>query len=208
MTDQFDDDSVDGRTARRVRNRDAVLDAVLDLLDDGYAEPGAAEVAERSGVSLRSVYRYFEDTDQLVREAIIRGIERIQPMIVLDRLGEGPLTERIERTVANSIAAYNATGSTARAAFQRSDTSPQIREQLARKIAARLAQVNAMFRPEIDLLPPERRVEMAAMLSTMLSFQSFERLRRDYSLSTESTHRTVAAALEAILTPVAAVVPS
>ena len=66
-TDQTDRDAVtgtdatqtDGRTARRDRNREAVLDAALALFTAGELEPTAAAVAERSGVSLRSVYRYW-----------------------------------------------------------------------------------------------------------------------------------------------------
>ena len=63
-----DEPTSDGRTARRDRNRDAVLDAVLDLFGEDSLAPAPAEVAERSGVSLRSVYRYYEDRDALYRD--------------------------------------------------------------------------------------------------------------------------------------------
>ena len=59
--------AVDGRTARRDRNRDAVLDAVIELFTEGHVGLVAADVAERSGVSLRSVYRYFDDLEALAR---------------------------------------------------------------------------------------------------------------------------------------------
>ncbi len=43
----------DGRTARRDRNSDAVLDAVHELFVEGQLVPTVEEVAARSGVSTR-----------------------------------------------------------------------------------------------------------------------------------------------------------
>ena len=54
MSDPQPDAPADGRTARRDRNREAVLDAVLDLFADGAIAPAPAEVAARSGVSRRA----------------------------------------------------------------------------------------------------------------------------------------------------------
>ena len=58
---------VDGRNARRVRNRQAVVDATLALLDEGHTDISVDEVVERSGVSKRSIFRYFETLDDLDR---------------------------------------------------------------------------------------------------------------------------------------------
>ncbi len=62
--------AVDGRTMRRTRNRSAVITALLDMIREGDLHPGAAEIAERAGVSHRSIFRYFDDLDDLVRTAI------------------------------------------------------------------------------------------------------------------------------------------
>ena len=48
----------------------AVLDAVHQLFVEGHHEPAAEEVAARSGVSLRSIYRYFPDREQLLVAAL------------------------------------------------------------------------------------------------------------------------------------------
>ena len=44
--------AVDGRSAIRDRNRNAVLDAVLDLFSEGNLSPGPDEVAVRAGLLL------------------------------------------------------------------------------------------------------------------------------------------------------------
>ena len=91
--------SVDGRSAIRDRNRDAVLDAVLDLFSEDNLSPGPDEVALRAGLSVRSVYRYFEDHDALSRAAIDRQLERLAPLLLIAAIGEGPLDGRITRFV-------------------------------------------------------------------------------------------------------------
>src|SRR3954453_24162311 len=74
---------VDGRTARRDRNREAVLDPVLELFSDGNLTPSPDEVAQRSGVSLRSVYRYVAASDGLMSCAIERHSQRFTPICAI-----------------------------------------------------------------------------------------------------------------------------
>src|SRR3954451_2341772 len=119
-----------GRTARRDRNKDAVLDAVLELFTDGSLMPGPAEVADRSGVSLRSVYRYFDDMDALVRAAIARNLVRMEPLFALPDPGVGPLDSRIARIVQARLALHEAAAPVARAALARQAGNRIIRERL------------------------------------------------------------------------------
>ena len=88
---------IDGRTARRDRNRDLVLGAVIELFREHQLAPSVSEVARRSGVSLRSVYRYFDDFDALVRAAIDQHQTAIAPLRQIPDLGVGPLDERVVR---------------------------------------------------------------------------------------------------------------
>ena len=62
-------DAVDGRHARKERNRDAVVAATMELLERGCFTPTAQEIADRAGVSLRSVFRYHDNLDALVAAA-------------------------------------------------------------------------------------------------------------------------------------------
>ena len=68
--------STDGRSLRRERNRDSVIEALLALVREGNMDPGGAEIAERAGVSHRSVFRYFDDLGDLIRTAIDTELSR------------------------------------------------------------------------------------------------------------------------------------
>ncbi len=84
----------DGRTARSQRTRDSVVEALLDLLNAGNPRPTAREIAERAGVSLRSVYVHFDDLEDLFLAAARRHLERILPL--LEKVPDtGPFSDRL-----------------------------------------------------------------------------------------------------------------
>lgn len=71
----------DGRKQRSERSRLAIVDAMLDLIEGGRIEPSAAEIAERAGVSARTVFRHFEEMDSLYREMTERMEAQIMPIV-------------------------------------------------------------------------------------------------------------------------------
>ena len=66
-------ETTDGRVARRQRNIDAVLDVVLEMFAEDAMFPTIEQAATRSGLSLRSLYRYFADPGELLEAAIKRS---------------------------------------------------------------------------------------------------------------------------------------
>lgn len=71
--------SLDGRTARRIANRHRILDAALDLAAEG-AEVEVETIAERAGVSVRSVYNHFPTARELIAGMYERGTDRVRPL--------------------------------------------------------------------------------------------------------------------------------
>jgi AcrR family transcriptional regulator len=72
--------TLDGRTARRLANRNKILDAALELVADG-ASLGAEAVAARAEVSVRSVYNHFPTERDLVAGLYERGTELVRPLL-------------------------------------------------------------------------------------------------------------------------------
>ncbi len=92
----------DGRSARAARTRDAVVEALLSLLDDGNYRPTARQVAERAGVSLRSVYVHFDDLEDLFTAAAHNHFERVRDLVQAIP-GDGPLESRLDAFVRQEI---------------------------------------------------------------------------------------------------------
>ena len=99
---------VDGRRLRRDRNRDAVVQALLALYREGNLDPSADEIATRSGVSARSVFRYFDDVEDLANAAITHQLMDVAHLLPLTCPPDRPLAERIAAVAQQRAALYEA----------------------------------------------------------------------------------------------------
>lgn len=191
----------DGRAARRDRNRIAVLDAVVELFSEGNLDPGPDEVADRVGLSVRSVYRYFEDRDALVRAAIDRQLETVFPLYLIHAIGEGDLDGRIVRFVTARLRLYETIAPTARAARVRATVNDIIRAQVDVTRRSLRDQVDRHFAPELDVLPPGRRVAVSTAVDALSQFESLDYYRLHRELSLLDTEAALAETLHLLLDP-------
>jgi AcrR family transcriptional regulator len=82
----------DGRLLRSQRTKRAIVDALLDLIREGHMKPSSAEIADRAGVTQRTLFNQFGDMDSLLRAIAARHAARVTPMI--PNITSGTLTER------------------------------------------------------------------------------------------------------------------
>ena len=68
--------SVDGRTARKNSNKDAVVEAALKLFEAGNKNPKMEDIAAAAGVSVRSAYRYFSNVEELTEAAAVENLAK------------------------------------------------------------------------------------------------------------------------------------
>jgi TetR/AcrR family transcriptional regulator of autoinduction and epiphytic fitness len=83
---------VDGRTARSERTRNAIVDAHVQLIQEGDLRPTADRIAKLAGVSLRALWSHFADMEALFAASGGRILERrdaahepVSPDLPLDR---------------------------------------------------------------------------------------------------------------------------
>ncbi|MSO88210.1 MAG: TetR family transcriptional regulator [Acidimicrobiia bacterium] len=72
-----------------------MIEALLDLYRAGNLAPRTEEIAERASISTRSLFRYFDDVDALVREAIERQQKLLASLFALTGRPEQPLPGRV-----------------------------------------------------------------------------------------------------------------
>ena len=160
--------AVDGRSARRERNSEAVLEAAHSLFVEQQQVPNVEEVAARAGVSLRSVYRYFPDTRQLMAAALERRTRAVEQDWHLPRLGEGTLEERIGRFVDHRLFLYEKSGDTIRAAFALADREPAIAGQVEHRRDQLAVQTRQHFAPDIEDLAPAAGDALLACIEALV----------------------------------------
>ncbi len=169
--------AVDGRRAWRDRNLSAVVDALLDLFNEGNLRPGADEIAARSGVSRRSVFRYFDDLDTLDRTAIERQTGRVSHLVELPGLGTGAIEDRIDRLVAQRLRLFEAILPVARVSRLRAPFEPVLADGLARSRHLFRRQVERHFAGELRPLSRSARNATLGAAEVLCSFEAYELLR-------------------------------
>ena len=179
------DSSNDGRTARRDRNRLAVLDAMLDLFSEDI-DPSPDVVAARCGLSPRSVYRYFEDRDALMRAAIERQRERIFPLQLIHEIGQGDLIGRIDRFATARVRLYEAVADATRAARHRASHNDNVNRQVRASQLALRNQVERHFAQELDVLAPPQRNNTLNVVDALTQFETL-----DYLCFTQQTPSSI-----------------
>ena len=190
-------DDGDGRTLRRTRNRERVIEALLELIAEGHLEPNVGDIADRAGVSHRSVFRYFEDINDLVRLAIDHEVNAAMPLAVIPDLGVGSLDRRVDAWVESRLRVYARTHQVGRVARLRSASIPAIDASLAVLADLSRAQMRTHFATELDELGSDIEFVLdAAMLLT--TFESYDLHRRLYGHGTERIRQVWHVGLAAI----------
>ena len=177
---------IDGRHARRDRNNDAVIDAVLAFFAEGEAFPTAQQVADRAGVSLRSIYRYHPDLDALVHAAFERAAARnhrlldfVPPPVV------APLEERLSYLARHRLDIFRQLTSHLRAVLARAGRDDAVRALLDAHRASFVRQLHELFAPELDQLRPIDRTATVGAVHTTLLFEGYENLRLRHGMTDE-----------------------
>lgn len=192
---------VDGRRLRRDRNRDAVLESLIDLIEGGELDPTVAAIAERSSVSLRSVFRYFDDRDGLLEEATELAFRRYAPLSVIHGFGEGTLSERIDAITDQRLRIFPAIGPVVRAARLRGSRDPAVVDAVNRLLRPLHEQVEHQFADELSHCGSDRE-PVAAGLDLLLSLETFELLTRTQGRPTHEVRRVYRVTIESLLLPI------
>jgi len=170
------DPAVDRRRLRSERGRELVVNALLAFFDDGESHPGAARIAERAGVSERSVFRYFDDLDALAAEAVARQIERIGD-VYAPPPASGPLSRRIDDLVDQRLRIHDAVATASAAGRRIEARAPAVAEGFARRRALLRDQVTQQFAPELERRRGRTRADLLDALDAAASFEQIDQLR-------------------------------
>lgn len=174
----------DGRRARTVASRARILEAMIDLLQAGVAQPSAEAVAAKAGVGVRTVFRLFSDVDGLYRGLQRTMAERLAP--ILAEPVTGSLTERLDVMVGRRAQVFEEVARPKAFADMHRARSPELQE--THKIFI-LTQRTLLLGHLDGLLPDDG--DLAAALDLALSFDAWRRLRDDQGLSREAAERVM-----------------
>ena len=186
----------DGRHQRSERTRAAIVDALFALLEEGDVQPSVERIADRAGVSRRSIFHHFRDVEDLLVTAADTQIARVVPTL-RPVSAEGPLDARIDAFVGQMCGLFARVAPMRRAALLVARSSPSITERLRQGREVHRASVERVFRAELAGLPS--REEVVAALVAAASFSMWEELVAHQGLSPTVAERVVRRSLAALL---------
>lgn len=190
---------LDGRRARRERGRRAVIDAMMDLVQAGQIPPTAEQVAARAGVSVASVFRYFDSLDELQQETISRFFERYRSAFDIPAIGAGSLDERVDAIVRARLSLYETIEPFARLARARSIDHPHMAAIVATMRRRLAEQVRTHFAAELDALTPAVGDDAVGLLATMTSFEAWDQLHHELDRSSRQIRRAWSQGIRSVI---------
>ena len=184
---------VDGRRARSLRSKQAVIDAALALMEEGNLIPTAQQISDRAGVNIRNFFRYFEDMESLFatideqtrgeNEALFLGGDR-----------QGSLEERILHAVERHADGYED-----RRNMILSTAAQLWRYEILRQNYARYQR--GLRRDLDDWLPELKDLtrEQREAVDAVTSFEMWHRLRYHQGLGRKVAISVIVGALQALI---------
>jgi TetR/AcrR family transcriptional regulator of autoinduction and epiphytic fitness len=191
-------DSRDGRTVRAERTRRALVDALLALLDEGELRPTAERIAERAGVSERSLFQHFRDREQLYEAVARQQYERLMPTLKpVD--ASLPLSDRLDAFVEQRARIYELSKGVRRAALLLEPDSGAVAGWLATARKTKAADAERVFRRELERAPEAERPALRAALVSATAWTAWESYRFHQGLGAGRAKAAMRASIAALV---------
>jgi TetR/AcrR family transcriptional regulator, regulator of autoinduction and epiphytic fitness len=188
----------DGRNARSHRSRRAIIDAMRALHAEGDYRPTAPRVAERAGVSLRTVWQQFADMEALLVEAVRRDNEIVRSL--LEEIDPGqPLAARVAEFTGQRARILEQMTPSWRAARLAEPTSAELARNRARALAKGRAYLERVFATELSQLAEPERGQLTDALHTVSIWAFWESLRTDLDLKPEAAEERLRSTFATLL---------
>jgi len=170
----------------------------MSLLEEGVLSPTAERVAERAGVSERSIFQHFGDREALFNAAAVRQYERIMPTLhAIDTAL--PIGERLDAFVAQRASLLERVTGVRRAALLREHESETIAAWLTAARRAKVREVERVFDEELSELGAESRATVKAAMVAASGWPAWESYRIHQHLGFERASAAMRTTLSRLL---------
>lgn len=191
-------EKVDGRRARGLRTRDAIVSALLELVSEGDIAPTAQRIADRARVSVRSVYQHFVDVEGLYAHGTEKMYEWVRTNCpeIDERL---PLDRRLDQFIANRASVLESLMPFHRAIRLMEPSCETVRQHRAAMDRWHKERVAKVFAPELRAVDGPSRHALHCALDSLSSTECWEHLRNS-GQSPRGARQVVRAGMHGLLT--------
>jgi AcrR family transcriptional regulator len=183
----------DGRALRGARNRERIVEALLELVREGELLPTAEQVSQRAGVGTRTVFRHFDDMENLNAEMQAAIKLEIDPLLSEPR-STGTLAQRTCTMIQRRIAIFERIAPFMRSGDIQRWNTPFLQRNHAED-TRRLRVDLLRWLPELGDADDDR----LEAVDLFTSFEAWNRLRVDQRLGRERTQEVLETGTIALL---------
>ena len=193
---------IDGRRLRSERTKQLIIEAYIALLRENPAlpMPTAAQIAERAGYSVRSIFERFPDLNKLRIAAADYSLAQAAALAPARNV-EGDRRTRIGSqvetragTCERGIALWRVLLSSVA-----DDEDLKLRVRISRDRT--IERMELMYRPELSTLPEQERKYMLVALEAITDIESWARMREQHGLTFEEACAIWISAIDRMLPP-------
>ena len=189
---------IDGRRLRSERTRQLIIDAYVALVRDSGHAPTAAQVAERAGYSVRSVFERFPDLEALRLAVVDQALAEGRSDAALQAIGQ-------DRATRLRIQVHSRAHNRERwlPLWQAMAKQPELSAEMVARIEKvrelSMRRIEAVFARELSTVDDRERRNALIAVEALTEFESWERLRQMFGLSFEEGCATWVTAFDRLL---------
>lgn len=191
----------DGRVALRLRNREKVVEALIELVTEGKVGT-IDEIVERSGVARRSIFRHFSDLSDLLLAGMRKVISRSAPLAILEDRGVGPLEHRIDSFVDARLRTLAMMHPFRAGVNSRLADLDVVKAGVKATTEMLLEQISIHFAKELEALPTVEAEQLVDAVYVVSSYESYDILVRQLGRPVDTVRATWRRAVTGLLTGV------
>ena len=198
---------IDGRRLRSERTKQLIIEAYLALVRENpvIQMPTAAQIAERAGYSVRSIFERFPDLSKLRVAAADYSLAQAAALAPARNV-DGDRQVRIRSQVETRAGTCERGMALWRVLVFSAPEDPELRARVRLARERTVDRRRVMYRPELSVLSERQRRHMLIALEAITDQESWTRMREQHGLSFEEGCTVWAQAIDRLLpaTPPAA----
>ncbi|WP_428667161.1 TetR/AcrR family transcriptional regulator [Reyranella sp.] len=191
---------LDRRRLRSARTKQRIIEAFLELLQEGNPNPRVGEIASRAGCAARSIHERFVSVDELhgtAAEYAMNQAIALAPLASADADRQTRITAQVRTRAGTCERALRLW----RLLLAGQSSSPGLRNKVtvARKMIG--LRLEAMYRPELGTLPAAERHKLLVTLEALTDFESWALMREYHEMSFDDACDIWIGAIDRLLPP-------
>ncbi len=191
---------IDGRRLRSERTRHYIIEAYLALLRESAGVPTAAQIADRAGYSVRSLFERFPDLLALSLAAADYAFVQANAKAVIRNVNADRAT-RIRTQVETRGQICEQWLPLWRALVRNLHYSEELKVRMRRVREAVRMRLELMYRAELAPLTATERKRILIALEAITDFESWARMRETLAMSVEEAGAVWIGAIDRLLPP-------